>query len=120
MSDFSYLKKGDVVVLEYHSSSIGYRNQPYEFATVTDVGVKKIKTDKGDFSVHGHKWGSTHYSPGWQLDDISVEKAGQENIKINTENHRRNLAYKLSEIKWRDYPLETLEAVTALLKQEVK
>jgi DNA-directed RNA polymerase subunit RPC12/RpoP len=117
MDRFSHLKKGDIVVLDYYSTGIWNRSRAYEFATVTEVGVKKIKTDRGDFSVQGHKWGSGHYDSGWRLDTMSVEEAKQRNVEIHKENHRANLAYKLGQVNWKERPLETLEAVYELLAE---
>ena len=115
---FSYLKKGDVVVVEYSGSPLSSTQRPYEFATVIEAGAKKIKTDKGDFSIKGQAWGKDYYSYGNLLSEISVEDATKKNVLIDAENRRLKIAYKMREIDWRSLPLQTLEAIDALLNAD--
>jgi hypothetical protein len=114
--DFSYLKKGDTVVIQYRSSGYSGMEYLYLFATVLDVGVKKIKTDKGDFSTQrGHQWGKDYYHAGYYLDNMPVEEARKENTRISAEHERMKLARELEGVRFRNYNVETLKAIKALI-----
>jgi hypothetical protein len=107
------LKTGDTVVIQQSS---GFFERPYLFAVVKEVGAKKIKTDKGDFSTtHGHKWGESSYRGDFIRDDTTVDEAKARNAEIKLEQHRRDLIHKLKEFPWRDLPLEALEQVDAIV-----
>jgi hypothetical protein len=107
------LKPGDTVVIQQSS---GFHARPYVFATVTAVGAKKIKTDRGDFSTaNGHVWGNSRWSSDFIREDTTVEEAKERNAEIKLEQHRRDLIHKLKEFPWRDLPLEALEQVDAIV-----
>jgi hypothetical protein len=105
------LKPGDTVVIQQYGD---YR--PYLFAVVKEVGVKKIKTDRGDFSVrHGRAWGGSEWTSPFIRDDYTVSEAEELNKEIEKRLQRLTLARKLSDVRWRDLPLEVLEQVDALV-----
>jgi hypothetical protein len=107
------LKPGDTVVIQQSS---GFHARPYVFATVTAVGAKKIKTDRGDFSTaNGHVWGNSRWSSDFIREDTTVEEAKERNTEIEADDHRRDLARKLDEYRWSNLPLEVLEQVDAIV-----
>jgi hypothetical protein len=105
------LKPGDTVVIQQYGD---YR--PYLFATVKEVGAKKIKTDKGDFSAtHGRLWGGSEWTSPFIRDDYTVAEAEELNKEIEKRLQRSALARKLSDVRWRNLPLEVLEQVDAIV-----
>jgi hypothetical protein len=105
------LKPGDTVVIQQYGD---YR--PYLFATVTAVGAKKIKTDKGDFSAaNGRAWGGSEWTGDFIHDDLTIEEARERNKEIAERLKRYAVARKLSDLRWRDLPLDVLEQVDALV-----
>jgi hypothetical protein len=107
------LKPGDTVVIQQSS---GFHARPYLFATVKEVGAKKIKTDHGDYSTaHGGEWGKERYRSDFIREDVSIEEAQQQNAELEQDQRRRDLGGKFNNMNWRELPLEVLEQVDAIV-----
>lgn len=110
----SDIKEGDVVVVVRNVGAFSTYER-YDFAKVLSVGLKKIKTNKGDFSAsNGNEWGGTPYHCDRIETDVTIEEARRLNDEAQTEQKRIKLANELREFRWRDLNLETLEKVKQL------
>lgn len=103
---------GEIAVIRTGSALAEF---PYEFAEVLAVGLSKIKTSKGDFATKsGKRWGQR----GWYVDsleDTDIAEAKDANKERVAEQYRRRLANEIDETKWRNVPLEKLEAIKRIL-----